>query len=173
MVIQHPDATTLLTFERDARRHGTNLTTADLQGCWMLQGVWNKGRLRPAWLSAWSLRGCRARLVLRELTTKQLAISNAVNVGPFQLRFEGLANLQGSRPLLQFSFNRVVLLVGRQRWIDRPLPAPAPAPSRLPFFALIHRDPTGWLAARGRGGGLAFWTLHAEGEETPPTDQFN
>jgi hypothetical protein len=36
---------------------------------------------------------------------------------------------------------------------------PSPAPQRLPFFALIARDPSGWLAARGRGGGLALWRL--------------
>jgi hypothetical protein len=27
----------------------------------------------------------------------------------------------------------------------------------MPFFALIARDSNGWLAARGRGGGLALW----------------
>jgi len=32
-------------------------------------------------------------------------------------------------------------------------------PKRMPFFALIARDPSGWLAARGRGGGLALWDL--------------
>ena len=167
--MQHPDAATLLTLEREARRQGTHLTTADLQGCWMLQGVWSKGSLRPANLSNWSLRGLQARLVLRQLNSEQLAISNAVNLGPFQLRFEGAGTLQGTRPLLQFSFDKVVLLAWGRRWIERALPQPAPA--RLPFFALIHRDPTGWLAARGRGGGLAFWTLQPEGEDGRQSDQ--
>ena len=116
-----------------------------------------------------SLRGLQARLVLRQLNSEQLAITNAVNLGPFQLRFEGAGTLQGSRPLLQFSFDKVVLLAWSRRWIERSLPQPAP--SRLPFFALIHRDPTGWLAARGRGGGLAFWTLHPEEEDGRQSDQ--
>ena len=167
--MQHPDAPTLLTLEREARRQGTQLTTADLQGCWMLQGVWKKGSLRPANFSNWSLRGLQARLVLHQVTSEQLAISNAVSLGPFQLLFEGSGNLQGRRPLLQFSFNKVVLLAWNRRWIERPLPQPAP--TRLPFFALIHRDATGWLAARGRGGGLAFWTLHPEGEDGLQSEQ--
>ena len=167
--MQPLDAATLLTLEREARRHGTHLTITDLQGCWMLQGVWSKGSLRPANFSNWSLRGLRARLVLRQLDDGQLAIGNAVSLGPFQLLFEGSGHLQGTRPLLQFSFNSVAVLAWGRRWLERPLTQPKP--SRLPFFALIHRDPTGWLAARGRGGGLAFWRLHAEEEDGLQTDQ--
>jgi hypothetical protein len=32
----------------------------------------------------------------------------------------------------------------------------------MPFFALIARNSNGWLAARGRGGGLALWILKAD-----------
>lgn len=163
MAIKLPDAETLLALERKARCHGTHLTAADLQGCWMLQGVWSKGSLRPANFSNWGLRGLRARLILRQLSTEQLLITNAVTCGPFQLRFAGAATLQGARPLLQFSFNSVSLLAWNQCWLERQLPPPAPV--RLPFFALIHRDASGWLAARGRGGGLAVWMLRPEGED--------
>jgi hypothetical protein len=36
---------------------------------------------------------------------------------------------------------------------------PTPNQKRTPFFALIERNPDGWMAARGRGGGLALWRL--------------
>jgi len=57
--------------------------------------------------------------------------------------------------LLLFSFDRLQLCLGGWRLVERSLPEPAA--QRMPFFALIHRDASGWLAARGRGGGLALW----------------
>jgi hypothetical protein len=91
-------------------------------------------------------------------------LCNAVNLGALELRFEGPGRLQGSRPLLLFSFERVELRLGDRLLLQRPLPVPAPR--RMPFFALIHRDPAGWLAARGRGGGLALWRLAPDGNAT-------
>jgi hypothetical protein len=73
-----------------------------------------------------------------------------------ELRFEGRARLAGSRPLLWFGFDQLQLRFGSQVFLQRPLP-PAAA-QRQPFFALIGKGP-GWLAARGRGGGLALWQL--------------
>ena len=138
------------------RRDGTGLTAADLQGCWQLQHVWPKGSVRSAVFSGWLLRGLSARL---EISTAAgaLQLSNAVNFGPIELRFRGPGQLVGRRPLLQFSFEQLQLSLAGRTLIQRSLPAPAP--QRLPFFALIARDPSGWLAARGRGGGLAYWTL--------------
>lgn len=85
-----------------------------------------------------------------------------MRLGPLELRFCGEARLQGRRPLLLFRFLRLQLRLGARPLIDRPLPAAAPFSSLpvagLPFFALIAADPEGmWLAARGRGGGLALW----------------
>jgi len=76
-----------------------------------------------------------------------------------ELRFRGAGQLLGRRPLLQFSFQQLQVSLGGRLLIQRDLPEPAAR--RLPFFALIARDPSGWLAARGRGGGLAVWTLLA------------
>lgn len=91
-----------------------------------------------------------------------LEIINSVRLGTLELRFCGEARLQGRRPLLLFRFLRLQLRLGGQALLDRPLPADAPFSSRpvagLPFFALIAADPEGsWLAARGKGGGLALW----------------
>ena len=86
-----------------------------------------------------------------------LTIANAVNLGALTLRFDGKAKLIGKRPLLQFSFSSLQLSLGSTVLLRRELPPVAT--QRLPFFALIGRDGSGWLAARGRGGGLALWGL--------------
>jgi hypothetical protein len=146
----------LLHLEQQARRSGSGVEADALQGCWQLELVWPKGQQRASAFSGWLLRGLSARL---EIGTdpEGLLLSNAVNLGALELRFRGRGRLEGKRPLLLFSFEQLQLSLGGWRIVERTLPAPAP--QRMPFFALIHRDPSGWLAARGRGGGLALWRL--------------
>ena len=151
-----PDADRLFVLEQKARQSGTGLLAADLQGCWRLEMVWPKGSRRAAAFSGWMLRGLAARLEIGS-DAEGLLLSNAVNLGTIALRFRGRGWLQGSRPLLQFSFDQVQLSIAGFTLLRRSLPQPPP--KRLPFFALIHRDPSGWLAARGRGGGLGLWCL--------------
>jgi len=157
-VIATPSADQLLALERQAREHGTGLDVQALQGCWQLELVWPKGSRRPSAFSGWLLRGLSARLEI-SADAEGLALSNAVNLGLLELRFRGAGQLLGRRPLLQFSFQQLQVSLGGRLLIQRDLPEPAAR--RLPFFALIARDPSGWLAARGRGGGLAVWTLLA------------
>lgn len=147
-------ATQLLQLEQQARRSGSGVEAEALQGCWQLERVWSKGQQRAAVFSGWLLRGLAARL---EIGADQegLLLSNAVNLGALELRFQGRGQLQGKRPLLMFSFDRLQLSLGGWHLVERSLPVPAA--QRMPFFALIHRDASGWLAARGRGGGLALW----------------
>lgn len=146
----------LLQLEQQARRSGSGVEADALQGCWQLQLVWPKGQQRASAFSGWLLRGLSARLEIG-LDPEGLLLSNAVNLGAVELRFRGRGRLEGKRPLLLFSFEQLQLSLGGWRIVERTLPAPAP--QRMPFFALIHRDPSGWLAARGRGGGLALWQL--------------
>ena len=81
-------------------------------------------------------------------------------VGSLQLwgAAAGGSQLQVQRQALRDQIERDRLLLQR--------PLPVPVPRRMPFFALIHRDPAGWLAARGRGGGLALWRLAPDGNAT-------
>ena len=149
-------ATELLQLEQKARRSGSCVEAAALQGVWQLHLVWPKGQQRASAFSGWLLRGLSARLEIGS-DHEGLLLSNAVNLGAVELRFRGRGRLEGKRPLLLFSFEQLQLSLGRWRVVERSLPAPAP--QRMPFFALIHRDSSGWLAARGRGGGLALWQL--------------
>jgi hypothetical protein len=156
LVSTWPDAERLLALEQQVRSTGTGLVCTDLIGCWQLELVWPKGSQRASVFSGWLLRGLSARLEIQG-GSERLLLSNAVNLGPIELRFRGPGCLQGKRPLLQFSFDQLQINVAGRCVLQRALPTPPAA--RMPFFALIHRESTGWLAARGRGGGLALWRL--------------
>jgi len=183
-----PDSAELLKLERDSRRQGTGLVTADLLGTWRLQRVWPRQGGEPSGPSSALLRGLGARLEINAAGASSaglaspwpgpatdpgpgaLGLVNAVALGPLELRFEGCARLAGPRPLLWFGFDQLQLRLGRQMLLQRPLP-PA-APQRQAFFALIGKGPD-WLAARGRGGGLAVWQLQGPSQAlgaTPPAD---
>ena len=163
-----PSGETLLALEQQVRHGGTaqggtakggtgtGLVAGDLDGCWQLDQVWPKGSSRPASFSGLLLRGLAARLEI-EVSGEALRLSNVVQLGALELRFRGPGPLVGARPLLQFWFELLELRLAGRLLLQRSLPVPPPR--RLPFFALIARDPAGWLAARGRGGGLALWRL--------------
>jgi hypothetical protein len=167
-----PSGTELRAREQQARRGGSGLSAADLQGCWLLDQVWAKGGERPAAFSNALLRGLGARLEIHASEDGALTLNNAVRLGALELRFHGPGRLVGSRPLLEFQFESLVLSLAGRPLLRRSLPPPQPR--RLPFFALIARSPEGWLAARGRSGGLALWRLEAgpgptEGGVSAPT----
>ncbi|WP_415398646.1 hypothetical protein [Synechococcus sp. W4D4] len=149
-------AAALLDEEGRVRAQGTGLQAADLLGCWQLEQVWPKGKRQAAQFSGVLLRGLAAQLEIRE-QGGDLQLRNSVRLGGVELFFEGPGTLTGRRPLLEFQFLRMGLRVAGRQWWGRALPAPSP--QRMPFFALICRDSSGWLAARGRGGGLAQWRL--------------
>lgn len=146
--------------EKAVRLTGTCLKSSDLLGCWLLQTVWSKGDKKANPFSSWMLRSLDARLEIKadlEDNCSDLRLSNAVNLGPVELKFQGPGLLKGKRPLLTFHFDSLTLRIGGIVLLKKALPTPDQ--KRTPFFALIERNPDGWMAARGRGGGLALWTL--------------
>lgn len=160
-----PSGAELREIERRVRQGGTALVASDLEGTWLLEQVWPKGSDRPSSFSAALLRGLRASLEIG-LDQGALVLRNAVRLGALELSFRGPGQLVGARPLLQFRFESLELSLAGHCLLRRPLPAPAP--QRMPFFALIARAPEGWLAARGRGGGLALWRLVGPAGVTRP-----
>ncbi|MFM7675612.1 MAG: DCC1-like thiol-disulfide oxidoreductase family protein [Synechococcus sp.] len=160
------DGPGLLEREQLSRRQGSGLGAGDLDACWQLERVWPKGRDRSDALSSALLRWLGARLEIRATDSGSgLALTNAVRLGSLELRFRGPGELTGRRPLLRFGFERLELVwspagSGERVLLARALPPP-PSPQRQPFFALIAAEDN-WLAARGRGGGLALWRRRAE-----------
>ena len=150
----------ILSWEQDARRTGLSVKASQLSARWNLDQVFDrKGRSGGAGQSA-ILRAIGACLILEHQNEDEsnttLLVSNQVRLGPMVLRFEGDGALVGQRPLLQFSFKTLVIKFGERTVHQRQI-SPPPA-AKMPFFALIKIDNhQGFLAARGRGGGLALW----------------
>lgn len=159
-----PDGEALQQLERQARTRGSGVGAGALPGRWRLQLVWPRRGGPPQATASALLRALEACLEIGEAGADgQLPLRNSVALGPLELSFEGEGQLTGRRPLLRFWFRRWQL-----RLAERPLLGGAlarPAERSLPFFALIAlgRAANGdagdgdWLAARGRGGGLALW----------------
>ena len=159
-----PNGTDLLAAERLSRQKGSGLTPEALEANWRLDQLWGKQRSAPPMAPAAALlRSLKATLSIRpgEQPTS-LRILNSVQLGSLQLQFKGPGQLTGRRPLLVFWFEKLEIRLGPWLLIQRALPKPAE--TKLPFFALIASGKTDsnkgkerWLAARGRGGGLALW----------------
>ena len=163
-----PNGPDLLAAERLSRQEGSGLTPEALGAEWRLDQLWGKQRTAPPMAGAAAvLRSLKATLSIRPGTgPTSLRLLNSVQLGPLKLHFEGPGQLSGRRPLLVFWFEKLEVRLGAWLLIQRALPKPAEA--KLPFFALIaSRSTRGsssgthgeerWLAARGRGGGLALW----------------
>jgi hypothetical protein len=170
----------LLSREAEARRLGSGITPEAITGEWWLQQLWSREGQEQA-AAASLLRSLSACLAITPvpvadgsagLELRNLELRNSVRLGLLELRFTGPGRLSGRRPLLRFHFERMQLL-----WAGKPFwqaSLPPPSAAKEPFFALIATQPGngaerarqhsegeagGWLAARGRGGGLALWTL--------------
>ena len=151
------DHSALLDLEKQARRAGSGLTASNLVGCWQLNTIWAKGQTKASVLNGWLLRRIGACLEISNGSGDRLQLRHAVNLSGLTLQFTGPGELNGRQPLLKFRFEQVELVLGPWTLLKRELPSPEDG--REPFFALINRSAEGWLAARGRGGGLALWTL--------------
>ncbi|MBD2112724.1 MULTISPECIES: hypothetical protein [Cyanophyceae] len=94
----------------------------------------------------------------------QLTIQNQLQVGPVKLRFTGPAKFLPKKNLLAFDFVRLQVLVGSLTLINLPLRSKAAkagdfvatSVAKLPFFSFFMAE-EGYVAARGRSGGLALW----------------
>jgi hypothetical protein len=177
-----PSSDELQALEQVARREGSGLESGHLAGLWRLERVWSRGQRQPSPLAGVALRALGASLRIEaEPNTEPktqpdagpdngpnsgpdtglrphpgLKLTNAVQLGPLELRFRGPGWLEGRRPLLRFQFDQLEIRAGQRLLLQRSLPAPDP--QRGAFFALIACGAKGrWLAARGRSGGLAVW----------------
>ena len=169
-----PNGEALRQAELLARAQGSGLGAGDLPGLWRFDQVWPRKGGEPSGAAAGLLRALQASLEIAPASAEQaMALRNRVRLGALELCFEGEGELVGRRPLLRFWFRHWQLRLGGRSLLERPLAKPAAR--ALPFFALIARGSDGaggaWLAARGRGGGLALWRLAASAGGAEPAAQ--
>jgi hypothetical protein len=104
-------------------------------------------------------------------TADPLTVQNQLQVGPLKLRFTGPAKFLSKQNLLAFDFVRLQLLVGSLALLNLPLRGratqddfAATSVGKLPFFAFFAAAQE-YIAARGRGGGLALWVKADEPQQ--------
>lgn len=155
-----PSGQELRSLERETRKVGSHVQQESLLGDWKLVEIWGKTNREPSSLSGWILRGLKATLQIRASGHQELELINSVELQGIKIRFWGAGRLVQKRPLLCFHFQQLQIQVSGRTVLSIPLPQPT-TPREKPFFALIARKETEtgltWMAARGRGGGLALW----------------
>jgi hypothetical protein len=97
-------------------------------------------------------------------------ICNQVGLGPVLLKLTGPIQYIGKKNLLAFDFNQMIISLFGRVLYNRPIRSGKiqtedfynQSIAKLPFFAffLVTED---FIAARGRGGGLAFWIRETKG----------
>ena len=171
---QRPDrrtvTTALLSQERQAKKNGPVIGSDDIVGTWQLRFTAAK---KPTYKSGQpTSHGVFVPAVVRatlQFTQEAdrptgLGIQNQLQLGMLKLRFNGPAKILPQKNLLAFNFERLQILFGHLVVFSLPLRAGrsgAPAfetvpVGELPFFAFFAFTED-YIAARGRGGGLALW----------------
>ena len=158
-----PNKQELLKLEKTAKVDGSGIDFKSLLGLWKFKSVWKPSSDKEDFISSTLLQVLSASLELREADKtqddEQFTISNSIQFGLLSIRFTGLANLERKQPLLPFFFDCIQIKLGAIIVFKKSLPMPKK--QRRPFFALIAMDKDGkWLTARGKGGGLAVWTIN-------------
>ena len=161
----------LLDQERQAKQARQPICLDDLVGLWQLQFTAPK---KPTYKSnQLTANGfyipavAKATLGFAEDTQRPTGVSiqNQLQVLNVKLRFTGPAKLLPKKNVLAFNFDRLELMLGGLTLVSIPINAAketvqdfATTPvGKLPFFAFFSAQDR-YLAARGRGGGLALWT---------------
>lgn len=89
----------------------------------------------------------------------QIEINNSIQLGSLILKFIGAARYLNPKNLLAFNFNQMQLAVFNRRIFNSNLRSTHLAEqsiAKTPFFAFFLVTEN-FIAARGRGGGIALW----------------
>lgn len=171
---RRPDGRTvtaaLLQLERTTKQDKQAIPAAALLGTWRLcfsagkQAKFQSGEPTGSGFYVPKLAIARISFTRSDESEDSLAIANELNVGPLAIRFTGPARYPGKKNLLVFNFTHLQVrcfgltvysgAVGSKQRSGQPF-ADTPV-AKLPFFAFFAATED-YIAARGRGGGLAIW----------------
>ena len=155
-----PNYSQIINFEKMSIKNGSGISNEELLGKWNLKNVWKKGSSQIDNISSSILQILEARLELIKYDSahinSNLKIRNSIKFGIISVEFFGFAFLKGQRPLLFFTFEKLVFKIGSLIIFNKDLEISDT--NKMPFFSLIRMDENfNWLCARGKGGGLAMW----------------
>ena len=155
-----PDFDQIKNLEKIANKDGSGIQFKDLLSYWKFQYVYKKGDTKIDNVSSSILQVLSASLKLSKSTGQNdentFEISNSIKFGVISINFTGKANLKGTRPLLSFYFEQLIIKFLNITLITKSLKNIDP--QKRPFFSLIALgERNKWLCARGKGGGLAIW----------------
>ena len=155
-----PQYTEIKNLESISKKDGSGIGYEDLIGTWKFNSVWKKGSKEIDNISSSILQVLSAKLQLKKTNSQNnivdYEIKNSVSFGILSIIFCGQASLKGTRPLLPFFFENLIINIGNFTLVNKPLKKPEE--KQMPFFSLIAiSKEKNWMCARGRGGGLAIW----------------
>lgn len=168
----------LLQAELAAKQQRSHYAFADLLGEWRLcftTGVKKRSspsgqkrggiRLKPGfYLPRWTPAQIGFFASPDSAAAGQGSITNQIQLGMVRLRFTGPAKYLGKKNLLAFDFTQIaidcfgqtLLQTGFRGGQTKAAQFEQMPIAQLPFFAFFSVT-SDWIAARGRGGGLALW----------------
>ena len=154
-----PEYKEIKNLESISKKDGSGICFEDLIGIWKFNYVWKKGAEEIDNISSSILQVLSAQLELKNNSSQNnidFKIKNSISFGILSIVFCGQASLKGSRPLLLFFFENLVINIGNFTLLKKNLKKPEK--NQMPFFSLISiNKKNNWMCARGRGGGLAIW----------------
>lgn len=171
---RRPDGKTvtaaLLELERATKQTKQTMPLESLLGTWRLcfsagkKAKFQSGEPTGSGFYVPKLAIARISFSRTDESESSLAIANELNVSPLAVRFTGPARYPGKKNLLAFDFTQLQVRcfgltvyngsVGDKKRAGQSFAETAIA--QLPFFAFFAATED-YIAARGRGGGLAIW----------------
>lgn len=162
-------ATALLHLEQQTRQERQQIEQASLLGDWRLffstSGKIKLGdrRLRGFYWPSWVPAQISFQPASSSDPEAPLQITNQLSLGLIQLKLSGPAKYQAKKNLLAFDFTQIVVSVAGRSLYQGTFPGASKGQAfgslsigKLPFFAFFAA-PGHFIAARGKGGGLAIW----------------
>ena len=119
-----PQYTEIKNLEIISKKDGSGIGYEDLIGTWKFNSVWKKGSKEIDNISSSILQVLSAKLELKKTNSQNnivdYQIKNSVRFGILSIIFCGQASLKGTRPLLPFFFENLIINIGNFTLVNKP-----------------------------------------------------